>query len=258
VLACFHKRPAALKRLWFSPDLAGALDEVCEWMVNERLPFLRTDERDLTHTVGHRFHGGVAAITERPPPGVPKPSDYSEWQAAGTPLLILDGIGDPLQIGTIARIATATGITHLLLSGADTLDAAFGERAWSTANGALDLLTLHDAGEALPVLLRTLRDRFCIAGFTRPGGRRAEDIKPLRAPGRPPVIVLGGTPGGIAPDIASKCEHLLHIPGVNGSTFLTAADTAAYGLPWLLRKDRTPGAGFLARKKEKKSHANLP
>ncbi|MDR2981276.1 MAG: hypothetical protein LBV12_03410 [Puniceicoccales bacterium] len=252
VQGCFKTRPKAIKRLWHLPELAKPLTEVCKWMAQEKLSYSASDDRELSRVLGHAVHHGVVAATERPPLSIPKPSDYEEWQALGEPLLFLDDVADPLQVGTVARIAAATGIKRLLLSGAST-EAVFHERAWSTAKGALDQLRTYDAGQ-LPSLLRALRERFCVVGFTRPGGRRVDDIKPIRVPGKPLAIIIGDTETGVANDVVGKCEHLLHIPGIGGSTLLNAGDTAAFGLTWLLRKERKPeGEGFLARKKAKKA-----
>ena len=77
-----------------------------------------------------------------------------------------------------------------------------------------------------------------------------DELKPIKVPGKPLAIVLGDTATGVSTDIVGKCEHLLHIPGIEGSTWLNAADTAAFGLPWLLRKERKKsGAGFLTQKR---------
>ncbi|MDR2512745.1 MAG: hypothetical protein LBD01_02975 [Puniceicoccales bacterium] len=250
VLACFRKRARAIKQLWFSPELSKPLDALCEWMAGERLPFARVDGRELARVARHDMHGGVVAFTTRPEPALVKYADPSEWQAAGTPLVVLDDVGDPLQIGSIARVSVAMGVRRLLLAGR-AVEAAYNERAWSTACGALDELALNDAGE-LPPLLRGLGGHFCIVGFTRPGGRRVDDLKPIRVPGRPLVVVIGDSPGGVGGNVVGKCEHLLHIPGVAGSSLFNAADTVAFGLPWLLRKERKP-AGFLAKKRAREA-----
>ncbi|MDR2429632.1 MAG: hypothetical protein LBD14_01810 [Puniceicoccales bacterium] len=257
VKACFQHRPAALKKLWFAPEHTTALAEIRTALAREKHPFAQATHSTLAHIAGHTAHGGVIALTERPLPAIPKPADFDRWRAEGNPLVLLDDLPDPLQLGAIARVAAACGVKRLLL-GARTKDALFEERAWSTANGALDTLTCHDAG-TLSVTLRNLSDRFCIAGFVRPGGRRIDDLKPIKVPGRPLAIVFGDTPGGLGTDIASKCEFLLHIPGVEGNTLLNASDAAAFGLPWLLRKERTKPTGFLARKRARHgTHANDP
>lgn len=248
VKTCFEQRPKAIKRLWLAEEWHKPFSDLCQWMAREKLSYSTSNERELDRIAGHSAHGGIIAATERPPLALPKPADYADWQAANTPLLFLENIADPLQIGAIARVAAASGISHLLLSGSST-EAIYAERAWSTAAGALDMLKICDAGP-LPPLLRQLQSQFCIVGFTRPGGRRVDQLKPIRAPGRPPAIVLGDTATGVSSEVVGKCEHLLHIPGVGGSTWLNAADTAAFGLPWLLRKERNnEGEGFLAQKR---------
>ena len=254
VLACFRKRTRAIRQLWFSPEFSRPLDELCQWMAGERLPFVRADRRELARVTQHEAHGGVVAFTMRPEPALVKHADYGEWQAEGASLVVLDDVADPLQIGAIARVSVAMGVRRLLLGGRS-VEAAYNERAWSTAYGALDELALNDAGE-LPPLLRSLGRHFCIVGFTRPGGRRVDELKPIRVPGRPLAIVLGDSLGGVGSSVVGKCEHLLHIPGVAGSSLFNAADTAAFGLPWLLRKERKP-AGFLARKREREAARTL-
>ncbi|MDR1497102.1 MAG: hypothetical protein LBS59_01620 [Puniceicoccales bacterium] len=252
VLQCFEKRPLAIKRLWLAPEMERPLLGVCRWLAQEKRPYIaRASLHELDRAAGHSAHRGVVALTERPPPGTLGASDYEKWRKEGKALLFLEDIADPLQIGTIARVAAAMGVSSLLLNGAS-LTAAYCERAWSTAAGALDLLTLHDAGSPVGAL-RLLRGRFCIIGFTRPGGRRVNELKPIRVPGRPPVIMIGDAQTGISADVAGKCDHLLHIPGAGGSTLLNAADTAAFGLPWLLQRERLPDTGFLRKKRERQT-----
>jgi TrmH RNA methyltransferase len=255
VLACYEKRPNALKRLYFAPELIGELGDLCHWMATEKRSYNRCTPNELARAAGHKFHDGVAAYTERPLPGTPKPSDYETWSTTGEPILFIEDVADPLQIGAIARTAVANGLKRLIFSGAKTIEAAYRGRAWTTAAGALDNLVLHDAALPLPILLRDLHTRFCITGFTRPGGRRVDDLKPIRAPGRPLAIVIGGAATGITAVTGGKCEHLLHIPGAGGSALYNAADTAAYGLPWLLRRERhpAPGQGFLAKKRARQT-----
>ncbi|MDR1817140.1 MAG: hypothetical protein LBR07_02970 [Puniceicoccales bacterium] len=254
VLACFQKRPAALRRLWVEQRLARQLGDLLHFLAEKKLPYSIGTPEDVARAAGTRAHGGIAAATARPHPSKPKPSDFDAWRDAGCALLFADDVGDAPQIAAIARAAVAMGLRHLFLGGAS-LEAAFEERAWSDAAGALEELVLHDAGETA-LTLRALRERFCVVGFTRPGGRRVEDLKPIRVPGRPPAIVLGSAATGITPEVAGKCEHLLHIPGAGGNHWLNAGDTAAYGLPWLLRKERAAaGAGFLAAKRARRAGA---
>lgn len=250
MLGCFRERPNALKKLLFTSENARALAEICQWLADEHRPFIESAPDELERAAGHPAHGGVVALTERPPPAFPKPSDFDAWRAAGIALLFAEDIADPIQIGGIARVAAAMGVKRLLLGGVSAM-AVFSSRAWSAAAGALDLLTLHDAGDT-GLLLRTIREKFCVVGFTRPGGRRIDGIKPVRVPGRPLAIVIGNTETGISAGVAGKCEHLFHIPGAEGSTLLNANDTAAFGLPWLLGRERKTG-GFLAKKRERQS-----
>jgi TrmH RNA methyltransferase len=252
VLGCFERRPAAIKKLLFGEEHFGALAAVRSWLAERRLPFVHATDTELARAAGNSAHGGVVALTERPLPAFPRPSDFDTWRTAGEHLVLLEDVADPLQIGAVARVAAAFGIKRLLLGGRSA-EAVFFGRAWSAAAGALDMLTLHDAGET-PVLLRSLRDKFCIVGFTRPGGRRAQDVKPMRAPGRPLLIAFGDTETGVTPETGGKCEHLVHIPGANGSTLLNAGDAAAYGLPWLLTRERKT-AGFLTAKRAASSAA---
>ena len=149
VKSCFEQRPKAIKRLWLAEEFHKPCAPLCKWMAKEKLSYSTSNERELTRIAGHTVHGGIIVATERPPLALPKPADYATWQTEGKPLLFLDNISDPLQLGTIARIAAATGLTQLLLSGTST-EAVYHERAWSTAAGALDTLRICSASSVTP------------------------------------------------------------------------------------------------------------
>lgn len=258
VLACFERRPAALKHLLFTHQHFNPLERVRLWMQERGIPVSAASAEALDKAAGHGFHDGIVALTERPVPGTPLLSDYETWSREGEPLLFVENSQDPANLGAIARAAAATGIKHLFLAGDTTLNSYFRGRAWSAAAGALDMLTVHFAGNDLRHLLSDLRPWFCVVGFTRPGGRRVDELKPICAPGRPLAIIIGGESSGISPQIGGKCEHLLHIPGAGGSALYTAGDTAAYGLPWLLLRrenKRKIDNGFRAKKRASKGVA---
>ena len=253
VNAAFAVRPQAIRRAWFDAEHAKDYAELSKWMAAEKRSYSVGTDADLRSIIGHSRHDGVVALTERPPIGSPKLSDINEWREAGEPVVYVTKTPDAHQLGAIARIAAAMGVKRLLLDEVSA-EAAFASSAWSESRGAMEHLRLYRVtGPA--GFLKLIDDKYHIIGAVREGGRNPDYSTPVRVPGRSPLLLVGGGPNVIDPDLISRCAHLVHVPSRGAApVVLNTADTVAHFLPWLTAKAKKPsGEGFRTRQNEAKA-----
>ena len=127
-------------------------------------------------------------------PALPLPADLP-----AAPLLpVLDGIGNPHNLGAIARSAAFFGCRSLLLTD-DPRQADLSDAAFRTAEGGLEVLRVLRARD-LPNLLRGMRGQYLVVAAVAAGG-----VAPAALPrGRPVALVLGNEEQGPVPAAAGR------------------------------------------------------
>lgn len=252
VKAVFAIRPQAIRRAWLDEETAKEYADITKWMAAEKRSYSVGDDAALRSIIGHSRHDGIIVQTERPPIGSPKISDVAEWRDANEPVVYVTKTPDAHQLGAIARVTAAMGIKRLLLDDVSA-ESAFASSAWSEARGAMEHLRLYRV-TGPGGWLKLIEDKYHIIGVVREGGRNPDYSTPIRVPGRPPLLLVGGGPNGIDPDLISRCAYLLHMPTRgNAPAVLNTADAVAHFLPWLTAKvKKEPGEGFRTRQKAAK------
>jgi len=174
------------------------------------------------------LHGGIAAIA-RPRPLAPfDPAAAPGWARDGKPLLVLDGIGNPHNLGAIARTAAFFGIERMLL--ADRPDQALpSDASYRVAEGGLEHVTLHQA--PLPIALAGLRQSYRVVGAAL--GRKAPSAG--RGAAKPSGLILGNEEKGLDPTTLALCDEVVTIPGSGRVQSLNVAAAAAILIYWMTR-----------------------
>jgi TrmH RNA methyltransferase len=184
VRALFECDPGRVERLFFEPAHQGELAAFCQVLARSRKPYRQVDAADLARVAGTMLHGGAVAIARPGPLSNFVSKTVSDWAQDGKPLLILDGVGNPHNLGAIARSAAFFGLDRLVL--ADRPDQALpSDAAYRVAEGGLEHLVVYRA--QLPAALRELQGPYRVVG-TSPGGG-----PPLvkRAVDHPIALILG-------------------------------------------------------------------
>ena len=189
VSALFARRVDDVVRLYYGDALKAAAGPLCGVLARRRLPYRMLPNEELERVAGTTHHGGIVAIaTPRPIP---------ELDPARPPreslMLALDGIGNPHNLGAVARSAAFFGVKAMLLH--DTADQAFpSDAAYRVAEGGLDQLDLYRALD-LPAVLRALDPFYRTVAATLD-----LDAVPLAAlpRDRPVLLVLGNEEFGLA------------------------------------------------------------
>jgi TrmH RNA methyltransferase len=204
VRALLARQPGRVERLFFEERLATETGAARQALARARKPYRKVEAAELARIAGTVHHGGIVAIARPQPIATLDPAIATEWARKGEPLLILDGIANPHNLGAIARSAAFFGIERIIL--ADRPDQALpSDASYRIAEGGLDCVSLYRA--ALPEALPRLKPAYRVLGAV-PG----RDPMP-RPGGAPAALVLGNEETGLSPAVASACDALVGLAG---------------------------------------------
>lgn len=208
VAALFARDPGRVERLFFEPRLAPELAGPRHVLAQARKPYREVAADELARIAGTVRHGGVVAIAR---PRLLPPFDAklaAGWVRDGRPLLILDGIGNPHNLGAIVRSAAYLGVERVIL--AERPEQALPSAAsYRVAEGGLDRVMLYRA--PLPGALAALkRAGYRVVGSALGRGIALRDFRSER----PVALVLGNEERGLDPATLARCDAIVTIPGV--------------------------------------------
>ncbi len=237
VRARFERDPASIRRLYFDHETGRKIGVMCKSLAAARKIYRCVEPAELEKISGTLHHGGIVAVVAAAILRTPAPADLRAWAAQGTPLLLLDRIGNAHNLGAIARTAAFFGVAHLVLP-AHPGAALPNEAAHRVAEGGLEHLTVWRV-PALAAFCRALT----AAGYAVIGAAAHETPHTARSSGpsgpRPVALVLGNEEHGLAPEVAAACTRLVTIPGSGRVESLNVSAAAAVLMRELLV--RRPG-----------------
>jgi RNA methyltransferase, TrmH family len=220
VRALFECDPGRVERLFFESALKDELDGLCRALARARKPYRQVDRAELARVAGTVLHGGAVAIARPRHLLDLDPAAARSWARDGKPLVILDGVGNPHNLGAIARSAAFFGIRRILL--ADRPDQALpSDAAHRVAEGGLEYLSLYRA--RIPAALRALRRVYRVVGTALDKGA----MLPMLGDHRPIALVLGDEETGLDAATLAACEEVVRVPGNGPVQSLNVAGVAA-------------------------------
>ncbi len=219
VAALFDRRPEAVQRLFYLPARKELAGPFCALMAKAHRPYRMIEAEEEMRTIAATtHHGGIAAVAEA--------RKIPIFDAAAPPrgkfLLILDGIGNPHNLGAIARSAAFFGAPAMLI-GEGHGHAMLSDAAYRTAEGGLEHLALTRTRD-LPKAIAALEPyyRTVCTSLSR-------DAMPLPdlPRDRPVALVLGNEERGVSEEVAAACRRQVRIVGTKRVQSLNVAQAAA-------------------------------
>lgn len=223
VTALFAHDPGRAERLFYDERMRPLAGAFCKALAARHKPYRLVSTEELTKIAGSPLHGGILAVA-RPKPV--KPFDTEEarlWARAGQPLIILDGIGNPHNLGAIARTMVFFGLERLVLSDHPG-QALPSEAAFRVAEGGLEWLDLYRAPR-LPQVIKRLKAHYRIIGTALGAHRTLGEV--LSTKDKPLAVVLGNEEEGLPAATLAACDEVATIPGSGRVQSLNVAATAA-------------------------------
>ena len=226
VQALAATRAEAIERLFFEAEHQKALAPLCARLGETRKPFRLVGREELARVAGTPLNGGVVALIAPPRVAEFDVGEARRWAREGQPLLILDGVGNPHNLGAIVRSAAFFGLTRLVISDHPG-QAGPSEAAWRVAEGGLAHVQLYRA-HSLPRVLPKLAPEWLVLGTALGKGRTPAEVghKHAAAP------VLGNEEEGLPPETLAACAGRLTLPGGGAVQSLNVAATAAILAHW--------------------------
>ena len=221
VRAVFLRRPEQVLRLFYTAERRRIAGPLCAHLARTRRPYREVGGEELARIAGTPHHGGICAVTAPRRaltlPGPALPADLSPARL----LPLLDGIGNPHNLGAIARSAAFFGASAMVLAG-DGRQADLSDAAFRVAEGGLEHLRVLRTDD-LPGLLRGMQGRWRSVAAVAAGG-----LPPDAIPRDLPIaLLLGNEEQG--PSLASitACDSRLTLPGSGAVESLNVAAAAA-------------------------------
>jgi TrmH RNA methyltransferase len=137
-------------------------------------------------------------------------------------LLILDGIGNPHNLGAIVRTAAFFGIPRIVISDHPE-QAGPSDASYRVAEGGMEHVELYHAHHFAQAL-RGLRRSHHVIGAAAENGK---PIAAISASDKPIALVLGNEQYGLPRDTRRACDELVTIPGSGSVQSLNVAATTA-------------------------------
>lgn len=223
VRALFEHDPNRAERLFYDERMTPLVGGFCKILAARHKPYRKVSTEELTKIAGSPLHGGILAVTKPKPVHLFDPEEARLWARAGKPLLILDGIGNPHNLGAIARTMAFFGLERLVVSDHPG-QALPSEAAFRVAEGGLEWLDLYRAPK-LPAVLKRLKAHYRIIGTALGAHRPLEQV--LSKSDKPLAVILGNEEEGLPPATLAACDEVATIPGSGKVQSLNVAATAA-------------------------------
>lgn len=202
--------PAVLVSASGEPHLAG----LQPWL-GPAVQLLHTSDRLFAGVAETRSPQGIAALVRA------RPARFEDVVAGSALVVVLGGVQDPGNVGTVIRSAEAFGASGIIT--APGTAHPLGPKALRASAGSALRLPLFP-GAALPVLLVQLR----MAGLRLCAASTQAGIPPADADFRGPVAVLiGGEGAGLPAEVERSVDLLVRIPVAPPVDSLNAAIAAS-------------------------------
>ncbi|UEM18732.1 RNA methyltransferase [Skermanella mucosa] len=221
VSALFQRNGRLVERLFFDERNAAAVAGFCRDLAKARKPYRQVDADELARVAGTVLHGGVVAVTRPRPLPAFDPAEASRWAAEGKPLLILDGIGNPHNLGAIVRTAAFFGLERIVISD-HPAQAGPSEASYRVAEGGMEHVRLYRA-TGFARVLKQLASSYRVLGTALGRGESLDQP----ADRRPTAIVLGNEEDGLGRETLDACEGVVTLSGSGRVQSLNVAATAA-------------------------------
>jgi len=219
--ALFAARPEEIVRVYLSEPRRRQFTRLLEWCVRERRGFQVVGDENLQRLTGSLHHEGVAILAR-----ALRRLDLAELLrcietgAVIGPLVYLDGVQNPHNLGSLLRTAAHFG-AGAIIGRAGELP-PLSPSAVRVAEGAAEIVPVCDLADPVADLARLEAAGFQVVATTSGGG-----VPLFSAPlGERLVIVLGSEGEGVSQPLAAAADLTVRIPGTGAVESLNVAVAA--------------------------------
>lgn len=204
----FASRPEAIVRVYLTPARQREFASLLAWCAREHKGFQVVGEENVARIAGSLHHEGIAILARGLRRGTMP--DLVDGLEAGTilgPLVYLDGVQNPHNLGSILRTAAHFGAGGVL--GRSGRLPPVSAAAARVAEGAAERVPVFDLGTPDADLGQLRRRGFRTVVTVSHGGVRLFDA-PLD---RRVVVVVGNEAEGVSKPLLAAADVVVTIPG---------------------------------------------
>jgi len=199
----------AIRSLLVSKTRAQWL-QASELVIPEDVPVYVSEDASLASITGYRFHQGCLAAVD-----VPAQPSLEAWMAgpgrAPGPLVLLDGVTNPDNVGAIFRTARAFGAAGVLLT--SRACSPLYRKAVRTSMGSTLKLPWWQGGEGGALVGAVQASGREVWALTLGVGAQPLGTRPPPAQGAfRPALLVGEEGYGLAPDVEERADRRVFIP----------------------------------------------
>jgi TrmH RNA methyltransferase len=235
-LAIFARRPQDVVRVYVTAERRREAAALLRHCTESRKGFQVLAAENLARISGSMHHEGIAVLARA----------CRRWTLADVlqaprhgPLLYLDGVQNPHNLGALLRTAAHFDVAAILgpRGGLPSLSPA----AVRVAEGAAEFVPVCDVEKPVTDLRLLQREGFAVVVTSSHRGRSAFEAS--AGWGERVVLVLGSEGEGVSPPIAALADEFVCIPGTEQveSLNVSVACGILLGECWRRKQDRLSG-----------------
>lgn len=222
VAELFNSAPERVERLYFDAGNKAGAQDYCTVLARRHKVYRQIGADELKRVSGTAMHGGIVALAHPRPVRDLDFTAAQSWASNGSPLLILDGIANPQNIGAIARTAAYFGIARMVLSD-HPAQAGLSDASYRLAMGGLDRIDIYRA-KALAETLARLSAFYHVVGTS---GTKGTWLEKWPKPDKPIALVLTGEESPMSPQLRAACGSVIALRGRGQVKSLSITASAA-------------------------------
>lgn len=235
VVAALRAGRRRIFELYILPQAKSTVLREAENSASEKgVPVIAKSREELTEICNSSNHQGIVARAEPFPYIGLKELLDSSAKKPRSPLLILEGIEDPQNLGAILRSSLAFGSGGVILRRRRA--ASLSPTALKTAAGAAEYLSICQVANINQTIDRVKKAGFWVVGLSANTSESILDFKSAY----PIALVLGSEGKGLPPLVERNCDSLLKIPICEPTESLNVSVAAAVALWELFGRKQIP------------------
>ncbi len=225
VNALCESSPDKIKRLFYNASVSKKFGKITAYLASKQKIYRQVTDGELEKITGTNRHSGVAAVIDPPLIHIIDDTSLQKISRDNSPLIILDRVGNPNNLGAIVRTAAFFGLKNIVLTGNDST-AMISSASYRTAQGGMEFVKLYRAADPAG-LINMCKQYFTVIGTTLNSQTPLDALSSKIPPGKPVAFIFGNEEDGL--DIATEklCDLLTIINGSGKMDSLNVSNAAS-------------------------------
>lgn len=198
--AVFKQRRNDIIKVYLMKELVKDFNELLKFCRTKKIAYRIVDAENLKKLTDSTHHEGIAVLTK-----TVKTKTISDLPI-GEPILWLDGVVNPHNIGIIMRVMAHFGWKHLVVNG---VKPALSPAAARMSEGGCEFAALYGVESAKEFMLWARKNGYKIVGTSSHSSFSVYEYSMCKKI----IFVLGQEADGISEDVMKMLDESLIIPG---------------------------------------------